>query len=190
MNSLAIEKSEGARGLPVPYQDSLYIADFAVDAVHPTASRHQTLAGLLLDKIKPTIGIASTIIDDRNTASGTGVNNAKYVGSWQSVAEASSLNGDNHVSGNTNDSYEVEFYGDRVKLFGTKGQQNGIAAISIDGGAEVFTDLYSTSLAANATIYQSATLSRGYHKIKVRVTGQRNTSSTGNAITIDKLEVY
>jgi lysophospholipase L1-like esterase len=182
--------AEGARGLPVPYQDSLYIADFAVDAVHPTASRHQTLAGLLLDKIEPTIGISNTTIDNRNTASGTGVATVKYTGSWQLVAESGSLNGDNHISSTTNDTYEVQFYGDRVQLFGTKGTQNGIAAISIDGGAEVFVDLYSASAVSGATVYQSATLSNGYHTIKVRVTGQKNGLATGSAIALDKLVVY
>jgi lysophospholipase L1-like esterase len=182
--------AEGARGLPVPYQDSLYIADFAVDAVHPTASRHQTLAGLLLDKIEPTIGISNITIDDRNTASGTGVATVKYVGAWQSVAESGSLNGDNHVSSTANDTYEVQFYGDRVQLFGTKGDQRGIAAISIDGGAEVLSDLYSASSVSGATVYQSVTLNKGYHTIKVRVTGQRNSAATGTSIALDKLVVY
>jgi hypothetical protein len=177
--------AEGARGLT----SNEYIADFAIDNVHPTASRHKTLAGLLFDKVQPAIGIGATIIDDRNTASGTDVNTTKYTGSWQSVIQADSLNGDNHFSSTTNDSYEVEFYGDRVRLFGTKGQQNGIAAISIDGGPEILTDLYSSATAANSVLFQSNTLSHGYHKIRVRVTGQKNASSTGNGVAIDKLEI-
>jgi GDSL-like Lipase/Acylhydrolase family len=41
---------EGAKGLVGPY-----IADYAIDKVHPTANRHQELANLLFDQIKPIV---------------------------------------------------------------------------------------------------------------------------------------
>jgi lysophospholipase L1-like esterase len=177
--NLGAEGAQGLRGSTLPY---VYTPSFAVDGVHPTSSRHKTLAGLLFDKIKPIVGISSTTIEDRDTASGSGVNNVKYGGNWRAV-------GDNHVSSTNNSTYTVQFYGDRVQLFGTKAPQNGIAGISIDGGGESRTDLYNSSSKASALLYQSGALGYGYHTIKVRVTGQKNTAATGTSITLDKLKV-
>jgi hypothetical protein len=54
----------------------------------------------------------------------------------------------------------------------------------------VLTDLYGAGQSSNANIYQSPTLSLGYHTIRVRVTGQKNAAATGSAVAIDKLVVY
>jgi hypothetical protein len=39
-------------------------------------------------------------------------------------------------------------------------------------------------------LYQSGSLGNGFHTIKLRVTGQKNTSSIGSTIDIGKLEVF
>jgi lysophospholipase L1-like esterase len=177
--------AEGARGLVGPY-----IAEFAVDSVHPTASRHQQLAGLLYDQIKPIIGVSSTIIEDTSTASATGLNTVKYTGLWRNEPIPGNPARYSYLSSETNATYEVTFRGDRIRLFGNKDTDNGIAAISIDGGAEVTTDLYSSNPLNDALLYQSGTLGNGFHTIKVRVTGQKNTSSIGSSIDLGKLEIF
>jgi lysophospholipase L1-like esterase len=177
--------AEGARGLVGPY-----IAEFAVDSVHPTASRHQQLAGLLYDQIKPIVGVSSTVIEDTSTASATGLNTVKYVGLWRNEPLAGNPARYSYLSSDNNATYEVTFRGDRLRLFGNKDNDNGIAAISIDGGLEITTDLYSSSPLNDALLYQSGSLGNGFHTIKVRVTGQKNTSSIGSTIDIGKLEVF
>ncbi len=177
--------AEGARGLVGPY-----IAEFAVDSVHPTASRHQQLAGLLYDQIKPIVGVSSTIIQDTSTASATGLNTVKYTGLWQTEPLSGNPARYSYLSSDNNATYEVTFRGDRFRLFGNKDNDNGIAAISIDGGAEVTTDLYSSNPLNDALLYQSGSLGNGFHTIKLRVTGQKNTSSIGSTIDIGKLEVF
>jgi GDSL-like Lipase/Acylhydrolase family len=177
--------AEGARGLVGPY-----IAEFAVDSVHPTASRHQQLAGLLYDQIKPIIGVSSTIIEDTSTASATGLNTVKYTGLWRNEPLLGNPARYSYFSSDSNATYEVTFRGDRFRLFGNKDNDNGIAAISIDGGAEVTTDLYNSSPLNDALLYQSGSLGNGFHTIKLRVTGQKNTSSIGSTIDIGKLEVF
>jgi lysophospholipase L1-like esterase len=177
--------AEGAKGLVGPY-----IAEFAVDSVHPTASRHQQLAGFLHDKIKPIIGVSSTIIEDTSTASATGLNTVKYTGTWRNEPLPGSLTRDSYLSNDLNATYEVTFRGDRIRLFGNKDSDNGIAAISIDGGQEVITDLFSSNPLNDALLYQSGTLGNGFHTIKVRVTGQKSTSSIGTTVDIGKLEVF
>ncbi len=176
---------EGARGLVGPY-----IAEFAVDSVHPTASRHQQLAGLLYDKIKPIIGVSSTIIEDTSTASATGLNTVKYTGLWRNDSLLGNPARYSYLSSDSNATYEVTFRGDRLRLFGNKDNDNGIAAISIDGGAELTTDLYSSNPLNDALLYQSGSLGNGFHTVKLRVTGQKNTSSIGSTIDIGKLEIF
>ncbi len=176
--------AEGAKGL-----QSKYIPDISLDRLHPTGRRHKALAGLLWDQLKSPLAITNTIIDDHQTASGTDVNTVKYSGAWQAVTAPNSLNGDNHRSSSTNDTYEVTFYGDRLQLYGTKAAANGIAAISVDGGSESRTDFYSATTRENSLLYRSGELGHGYHTVRVRVTGQSNTSATGNAIALDKLVV-
>jgi GDSL-like Lipase/Acylhydrolase family len=177
--------AEGARGLVGPY-----IAEFAVDSVHPTASRHQQLAGMLFDQIKPIIGVSSTIIEETSTASATGLNTAKYTGLWRNEPIVGNPARSSYLSDDTDATYEVTFRGDRFRLFGNKDTDNGIAAISIDGGAEVTTDLYSSTALNDTLLYQSSSLGDGFHTIKLRVTGQKNTSSIGSTIDVGKLEVF
>jgi GDSL-like Lipase/Acylhydrolase family len=177
--------AEGARGL-----GSTYIPELAIDGVHPTASRHQQLAGLLYDQIKPIIGVSSTIVEDTSTASGTGLNTIKYTGLWRNEPLASNPSLSTHLSSEANATYEVTFRGDRFRLFGNKDLDNGIAAISIDGGTEINTDLYNSNPLNDALLYQSSSLGNSFHTIKVRVTGQRNIRSSGNTIDLGKLEIF
>jgi GDSL-like Lipase/Acylhydrolase family len=170
--------AEGAQGLVGPY-----IAEYSIDSVHPTAARHQQLAGLLFDKIKPILGLSSTTIESTNTASGSGLNNAKYSGAWSTAKRNS------YFSTETNATYEVTFRGNYVQLFGNKDVDNGLAAISIDGGGESLTDLYNSNAQDNTLIYRSGNLGDGFHTIKVRATGQKNASSIGSTIDLGKLDV-
>jgi lysophospholipase L1-like esterase len=175
--------AEGAKGL-INYQP-----EYSIDQLHPTANRHQQLAGLLFEKIKPIVGVSSTIINNTDVASGTGLNTVRYSGNWINLPKTNSSL-ETYVSNEANATYEVTFSGNRIRLFGNKDLDNGIAAISIDGGAEVLTDLYSSTPQNNALIFQTATLGNGFHRIKVRVTGQRNLGSSGSLIDLGKLEVY
>jgi hypothetical protein len=103
---------------------------------------------------------------------------------YQEIRLAIALSSDNNAT------YEVTFRGDRFRLFGNKDNDNGIAAISIDSGAEVTTDLYNSNPLNDALLYQSGSLGNGFHTIKLRVTGQKNTSSISSTIDIGKLEIF
>jgi lysophospholipase L1-like esterase len=176
--------AEGAKGL-----GSTYLPNISVDRVHPTASRHQQLAGLLYDQIKPILGISTTTIESTNTVSGSGLNNIKYTGAWRTVAPAGGSKHISHLSSQTNDTYEITFRGNFVRLFANKDSDNGIAGISINGGSESSTDLYSGSAKNDVLVYRSGDLGAGFHTIKVRVTGRKNAGSSGTNIDLGKLEI-
>jgi lysophospholipase L1-like esterase len=173
--------AEGAKGL-----GATYLPQYSPDRLHPTSQRHQQLAGLLYEQLKPILGISTATINSNNFNSGTGVNTVKYAGAWRS----NSVAGNTHYFSNSlNSTYEITFWGNNIQLFGNKANNEGIAGISIDGGGESATDLYSLNPINDTLLYRSGDLGVGFHTIKVRVTGQRNANSTGTSIDFGRLEV-
>ncbi|NOV03943.1 family 20 glycosylhydrolase [Paenibacillus planticolens] len=116
-----------------------------------------------------------------NNAVGSGSNQFNYTGAWTIANES--------ISGTTNDEFQLKFTGKQIILIGTKGANQGIAAISIDGGAERMIDMYASASQSGANVFVSQVLSSGPHTIKVRVTGTKNIQSTGTFLTIDRAEI-
>jgi lysophospholipase L1-like esterase len=176
--------AEGARGL-----GAISIPTLSVDQIHPTINRSQQLAGLLYDQIRPIIGITGTTIQSANISAFTALNNVQYSGSWQNISSKGTPNSI-YTSDQQNATYEVKFWGDHARLFGSKGNNEGIAAISIDGGTEILTDLYSNKSRNNALLFNADNLDHGLHTIKVRVTGKKNIRSIGTSINLGKLRIW
>jgi lysophospholipase L1-like esterase len=174
--------AEGARGLNGTFNPSL-----SGDGIHPTIERNRQLAGLLYEQVKPIVGISSTTIQSTSINSGTGLNHVKYNGIWNNTSTSSTIG--NYASNDPNATYEVTFWGNNFQLFGNKSRREGIAAISIDGGREVLVDLFSSKTRSNTLLYNLNQLNNGFHTIKVRVTGQKNTSSFGTSINLGRLRV-
>jgi hypothetical protein len=87
---------------------------------------------------------------------------------------------------------EITFTGYKFEWVTEKRLNHGIAAVSIDGGAEVEIDLYDpTSLNTKIiTVFASPALSSGTHVIKIRCTGKKNPAATETNILHDRLVVY
>jgi hypothetical protein len=83
------------------------------------------------------------------------------------------------------DYFLVRFNGTQISLFGRKNPGHGIAAVSIDSGAETSADFYAATEATQALVYASPTLTSGSHVLKVRVTGTKNAASTGTYVVPD-----
>ncbi len=128
-------------------------------------------------------------VNDNTT--GSGQNQFNYVGSWGYYAsQLGAFFNDNHWSGVANDYFQVIFNGARVDLYGARAPNHGIAAISIDGGTETFVDYYAPSRTDKTLIWCSPSLETGTHTLKVRVTGLKNSSSTGYSIPSDRVDVW
>ncbi|MGB7566406.1 MAG: hypothetical protein WBM07_00985 [Chitinivibrionales bacterium] len=65
----------------------------------------------------------------------------------------------------------------------------GIGAFSIDGLAAANVDYYASSIQHQVLLYANTNLAPGTHTLKITVTGTKNSKSTGNTITVDKVEV-
>ncbi|MEU0091303.1 glycoside hydrolase family 43 protein [Kribbella sp. NPDC006257] len=135
-------------------------------------------------------GSANYWINDTDT--GTGLNQVEYAGSWSSGSGCGNqcFWGNDHWSGQTNASATIRFTGTKVALLSVRDTGNGIAAISIDGGPEQRADYYSSIRVGEQLNYVSPTLSAGPHTLKVRVTGDKNPSSSSTVISLDRIEVY
>ena len=78
----------------------------------------------------------------------------------------------------------------RIWLFGAKAPNHGIAAVSVDGGPETLVDLYAPTRSDNELLFSSTVLPAGAaHTLRVRVTGTKNSASTGGYVPADRVEV-
>jgi hypothetical protein len=131
---------------------------------------------------------ATTVMVNDNTI-GTDNNQFEYVGSWSYGRQSGAYDSDNHWEGDTNGYYQVRFYGIQVKVYAAIAPNHGIAAVSIDGGTETNIDFYASNRQEQALVYASPTIASGQHTLKIRVTGTRNSNSSGNVIPADRVDI-
>lgn len=169
-------------------QTDNYIAN-NVRYIRVTITGLQSGAWASIDEFKVYGTPSFVTVNDNTTEPST--NHYEYYGNWSfEWYETNAFLKDNHYSSNNGDYYLVKFNGTQAMIFAALNNNHGIAAISIDGGTETNVDLYSTSRVDNSLVYTSPILPAGEHTIKVRVTGTKNASSSGYAITADKANVF
>ncbi len=128
------------------------------------------------------------VVNDYTT--GTSNYQFNFTGTWSAAGNEGSHNNDNHWTNVVNSAYEVGFNGTQVKVYGKLDTNLGIAAISIDGGAETMVDCYNNHPTECVILYTSPVLTQGQHTVKVRVTGNMNALSTNSHIIADRIDVY
>ncbi|WP_209445768.1 glycosyl hydrolase family 95 catalytic domain-containing protein, partial [Paenibacillus etheri] len=121
---------------------------------------------------------------------GTGNDQFMYSGEWgYTSSESGAYGGDNHYS-NSVDAYVLfRFIGSKVQLYGAKNNNQGIAAFSIDDGAETMVDTYASSRSDQQLLFESKGLTNQEHVLRVRVTGQKNADSNNTFLSIDRAEI-
>jgi len=140
-------------------------------------------------------GAGAVIVEDDGSTSindniiGKGLNQFNFSSKWNYGAQDNAYLEDNHWSSNRNAYYKVSFNGSQIKLYGATSPNHGIAAVSIDNGAETYVDLYAVKRADNVLVYTSPILKQGVHSLKVRVTGSKNSSSKGSYISADRVNI-
>jgi lysophospholipase L1-like esterase/ribosome recycling factor len=134
----------------------------------------------------PPVNTATRIIDDQDL--GNGVNRVQYTGVWNLGQGNDNYGGSSHWTSNSGATYQTQFYGSQVKLFGAKAPWHGVAAISIDGGTEMLIDTYGTSL-QQTLLFANTGLQEGLHTLRVRVTGAKNVNAVDSNLLLDRLEV-
>ncbi|GGI45857.1 hypothetical protein GCM10008018_14220 [Paenibacillus marchantiophytorum] len=124
----------------------------------------------------------------KNSEQGTDFNRVHYSTIGTSGSNGWVVSGDSYTN-LTNAYFDIKFVGTQVKLVGGKAPGHGIAAVSLDGGAEVDADLYASSRQNTTAWYTSPVLPYGEHTIKARVTGRKNSSASGSFLSLERVEV-
>lgn len=150
------------------------------DTLHPDDGGHVKITNRLLPILLPYLGKV-TLNDSKFSYDNT----ANWPSGWQNGA----YQNDNHWSSVANASYQVPFSGTRVTLYGGQAPAHGIAAVSIDNGAETFVDTYSAARKDNVPLWSSPVLTAGNHTLKVRNTGLKNASATGTFVVGDRVDI-
>lgn len=108
---------------------------------------------------------------------GNGLNQFDLSGQWR--------NGEAWTKG---DRAQVRFHGKQVVLYARISERGGIMGVSLDGGPETLVDCYYPQLPHHATVqpvapvYRSPLMKSGAHTLTIRVTGDKNLSSSGKVI--------
>ncbi|TWU44247.1 Alpha-L-fucosidase [Novipirellula aureliae] len=134
----------------------------------------------MIDLYNDLFGVAPPI-DDRDES-------ITYEGSWSETGDSSDYNSTCKVSSTENDYAEYTFTGEAIKLAVRKGPSCGKANIYIDGQLDETIDTYKASTQGAAYVYENHSLSNATHTIKVEVSHEKNTSSTGHDVNIDFFE--
>jgi hypothetical protein len=125
-------------------------------------------------------------------AAGTGLFEIEYRGTWkQDRSREKAHGGSEHLSAVEGDTFLLRFEGRRLRWHASKENSFGIASVSLDGDAGVPVDLYTYCVEPQMgrLLYDSGDLSPGEHLFEVRVTGQKNASSSGYTISNDRIVI-
>lgn len=128
-----------------------------------------------------------------NLIIGSGPRQFSYYGKWTKDGErGEALGGSEHRSANPGDYFSLSFTGSRLKWYASKENNRGIAAVSIDGGQEMFIDQYTYAAVPlhRRLLFDSGVLSGDFHRFQVRVTGEKNEKSTGISVNHDYVEIF
>lgn len=183
----------------------------AFSAVGDTASVHRTAVGQDLVQMKPlklsgkgfaaaepaqsittyvVEGAAYSGVLKLNDTTQQGTNRFEFVGEWAFKGnEPDAFTRDNHWSGREDDCYRVHFRGTRIRLLAAKDSSHGIAALSLDGGAETLADLYAPERQDQGVLYTSPELPRGGHVLTVRVTGRKHPNAKHPVVPADRADI-
>lgn len=142
------------------------------------------------DKDSGTVTAEDGIVHINDNTTGAAIEQFNYAGIWSYGEQSGAFRNDNHWSSTTGSSLTVKFSGTKIKLYGAKAPNHGIAYISINGTTASAIDFYSETRKDNVLIYESPTLGTDReHELAVIVSGLKNTSSSGIAIAADRVEV-
>lgn len=142
------------------------------------------------DKDSGIITAEDEVVSINDNTTGSAIEQFNYTGTWSYGTQEGAFGKDNHWSSTTGSSLQVKFNGTKIKLYGAKDPSHGIAYISIDGTTAAAIDYYSDTRKDNALIFESTTLGADKeHVLTVTVSGLKNISSSGIAVTADRVEV-
>ncbi len=83
----------------------------------------------------------------------------------------------------------LSFTGTEIALHAVQDVDQGIMDVSVDGSAPVAVDDYSPTRIASGVVWTSAALAEGTHTLTITCTGTHDSSSSGNNIALDSVDI-
>lgn len=119
----------------------------------------------------------------------SGAHQQAYFGNWRHTTNSAFLNNTLSYSNEPDAYILITFTGNRIIWYTEKKNTHGIAEVSIDGGPEQAVNLYSETR-DRVKVYESPNVLRqGVHTLKIRVSGQKDSRSTGTYIVHDNVVI-
>ncbi|HEY7048445.1 MAG TPA: beta-galactosidase [Jatrophihabitantaceae bacterium] len=118
----------------------------------------------------------------------------QYSGSWSHVGpEVGYTSGEYHqtesFSNTTGDSVTVPFTGTGIRWIASKAGNHGMADVYLDGTKTATVDTYGSSTVNQQVQWSASGLADGAHTLKIVVTGQKNSASSGTFVPVDAIDV-
>lgn len=124
-----------------------------------------------------------TIINDNEM----GFTNGKISYGWNSHAQTGAYNDDESYTNTAGMMFMVPFEGSQIKWHGAYNNTCGKADVYIDDVLVKTVDCYKAIREDDAVLFDSGTLAKGQHTMKVVLRDDRNPASSNNYITVDRI---
>ncbi len=115
---------------------------------------------------------------------------AYTVGNWVTANNSNHYSGSEKETNSLNGTVEYTFTGTRAELYSYFGPWSGKCDVYVDNVLKVTVDQYSSTDAFQQLVYNTGTLPDGTHQIRLVNIGQKNASSGGTNIGVDKAVYY
>lgn len=135
---------------------------------------------------------APTITSIDNAVRGTGLHRFSFSDGWSSCTSCGNgrlFRGTTSWSSTAGRTVTIRFTGTQIRLYGERDPRHGIGEVFLDGTRKARLDYYAASRAENRLMWRSAILPAGTHTLTLRVTGQKNRSSAGHIVPLDRVAV-
>ncbi|TYQ12671.1 UNVERIFIED_CONTAM: Subtilisin-like serine proteases [Acetivibrio alkalicellulosi] len=113
-----------------------------------------------------------------------------YHGDWVVHSFRNHSGGTMKYSQDTAAYVEFEFEGTGIKWVSNTRENRGIAKVTINDGEPEYIDLYSPTNDHQVVVYDKQGLSSGVHRVKIEVTGTKNSESNNIRVSVDSFVVY
>jgi len=112
-----------------------------------------------------------------------------YEGSWSNSTGADHSAGSYKFTSSVGSAVNIAFNGTSFDWYTVKGPIYGIARVSVDGGAPLTVDLYSTGLQYQSKVWSISGLPSTAHTVRIEWTGTKNASASNTYVGIDAADV-
>ncbi len=136
------------------------------------------------------IVVTTPVVPEPGTAVSVNDSEFTFTGTWDTSTGSGKYMNDDHYSSSTGAYFEYSFYGTQLEMYGSIAAHHGIANVSLNGGSAVAVDFYGSVRQDEQLIWTSPELPQGQHTIRVSVSGQKNSASSGFTIMADRLDIY